>query len=299
MAWDTIDWAKSSDVGGATEVAVLTPIINGRIPNERRTYEERLAEVIAGIDDRAKMGLPIELSRIPSIHFGRLIILRPEQFLQGARLLAEGPGGEDVDLLKKDDEGAPAPLDPYIEDPDLADSITAQIAHAQHIPNEAQRQAVIGQLMALKGFAERRGARNDPSRVDCPSMLLTIVSFDGDLKVYMRDIAETLGADFDRIFENTVGYPASGAGEFGQFWPWLRRHQIPVQLFMPVYPDVSVAKIKHLELFKRRFDALVAEIEDMDREHLRAVRRKFDDFVAENSQISSGFPSNGGLYDGF
>ena len=60
---------------------MLAPIKRGRIPNERRTYEERLRLAIANLASRVKQNIPTQLDKVPTIHFGRMIIIRPEQFL--------------------------------------------------------------------------------------------------------------------------------------------------------------------------------------------------------------------------
>src|ERR1700681_972443 len=71
-----LNWAASKTIGGISEIAVLSPIKKGCVPGERRSYEERLAFAIDNLADRHRQGLPTELSRIPSIHFGRMIIIR-------------------------------------------------------------------------------------------------------------------------------------------------------------------------------------------------------------------------------
>lgn len=76
-----LNWADSTMVGQVSEIAVLSPIKRGRIPGERRTYEERLRFQIANLQGRVEQGLPTELDRVQEIHFGRMIIIRPEQFL--------------------------------------------------------------------------------------------------------------------------------------------------------------------------------------------------------------------------
>ena len=76
-----LSWATSKTIGGVSEIAVLAPIRTGCFPGEQRSYEERLAEAIQNLADRHQLGLPTELGRISSIHFGRMIIIRPEQYL--------------------------------------------------------------------------------------------------------------------------------------------------------------------------------------------------------------------------
>jgi hypothetical protein len=77
-------WAKSKTFGGVTELTLLTPIKPGPIPGERRTYEERLRFELASIQRRVDKGLNTPIGILPTIHFARWLILRPDQYLQGA-----------------------------------------------------------------------------------------------------------------------------------------------------------------------------------------------------------------------
>ena len=90
-------WAQSKFVGGVTELTLLTPITPGPIPGQRRTYEERLRHELASIQRRVDRGLNTPISIIPTIHFAGWLILRPEQYLQGACF----------------PQSAPPSLDPY------------------------------------------------------------------------------------------------------------------------------------------------------------------------------------------
>ncbi len=91
--------AQSKFVGGVTELVLLTPITPGPIPGQRRTYEERLRQELASIQRRVDRGLNTPISVIPTIHYAGWLILRPEQYLQGACFPRE----------------APPSLDPYVE----------------------------------------------------------------------------------------------------------------------------------------------------------------------------------------
>src|SRR5215469_1237523 len=81
---DVYPWASSKTVGGVTEVNLFTPIKLGLIPGEKRTYEERLYFELASIQRRVDQGLNTPIGVMPTIHFARWLILRPEQYLQGA-----------------------------------------------------------------------------------------------------------------------------------------------------------------------------------------------------------------------
>ncbi|MBR1122724.1 hypothetical protein JQ628_14445 [Bradyrhizobium lablabi] len=247
-----LNWAMSKTVGGITEIAVLAPVKKGTVPTERRTYEERLVAVIDNLADRHRRGLPTELSRIPAIHFGRLILIRPEQYLLHSRL-SEVEYESDPDLPKTLGGGrVPRPIDDYA-------------AETRTMPQG-----------------------------DLRTFLLTLVEFDGDLKVYMREIAKFIGSDFDRVFENCEGYPTSV--NFERFWLWVRRYQINTNLFYAPYSNLSVVRIKQLEDFKRRFDAFVTRVRPAPGQRVGSIDELFDEFLRENQQRASDFPTAGGVF---
>src|SRR5262249_52754206 len=151
-----LNYALSKAVGNVTEIAVMAPIRKGRIFGERRTYEARLRFVISTLQSRVQDGIPTELDKVPTIHFGRMIIIRPEQYL----VYSDVPDVKYEDPCKP--TGAAEPLG--------------------NVPKQ------------MDEFEQPRG------RPDFRSWLLTLVSFDGDLKVYFKDIATLLNTDFDRVF---------------------------------------------------------------------------------------------------
>jgi hypothetical protein len=247
-----LNWAMSKTVGGVTEIAVLAPVKKGTVPMERRTYEERLVGVIDNLADRHRRGLPTELTRIPAIHFGRLILIRPEQYLLHSNL-------GDVQYESDPDRttptaggGVPSPIDDYA-------------AEDRMMP-----------------------------RGELRTFLLTLVEFDGDLKVYMRDIAKFLGGDFDRVFENCEGYRTTD--NFEDFWLWIRRYQINTNLFYAPYANLSVVRIKQLEDFKARFDAFVSRVRSPLGQRSGSMDELFDEFLRENQRRASDFPTAGGVF---
>lgn len=262
----------SASMGGVTEIAVMAPIIKGRVPGERLTYEEKLRRVIASISDRAQRGIPHQLSTIPSIHFGRMMIIRPEQYLTnshvpGLAYYKPGEGGA-ADATYR----VPRPMDEF--------KVSIQFAGAQP-PGANGAKAGEGTANAQPSFH---------------SWLLTIVSFDGDLKVYFRDIAQFLARDFDDVFVNCVDFPSTA--NFESFWHWIRRYQVPVDLFLCAYPDVSVVRIKQLEDFKRSFDGFVAKVRTPTGRRVENMDELFDEFLRKTGQYASDFPTPGGTYRG-
>jgi hypothetical protein len=268
MGLGPMTWASSKSVGGITEVAVLSPIKKGRVPNERRTYEERARTLIATIDKRAQQGIPTELDAVATIHFGEIIVLRPEQY-----------------LVYSDVQGIS-----YEPSPD--DSIPLAIDDYQLITSAAWRSA-----QAARPGAVRRKPRAASGLPEFRTFLLTIVFFDGDLKAYFKDIAITSKTRFDQIFENCEDYPQAGTADFEGFWNWIRRYQVSVDLFAPRYPELSVVRIKQLEEFKRRFDGFVSRVRPVTGVRGHAIDDLFDEFLRENEQYEKNFPGPGGVFD--
>jgi hypothetical protein len=77
-----LDWVVSKSVGGVSEVTLFTPIKRGLIPGELRTYEERLHTELQLVQQRIDQWLPTPIGHLPTIHFARWLILRPDQYLR-------------------------------------------------------------------------------------------------------------------------------------------------------------------------------------------------------------------------
>src|SRR5262245_40970715 len=167
-----LNWVKSKSTGQVSEIAVMAPIKLGRPFGERRTYEERLRSAIDNLTMRVQQGIPIELDRIRTIHFGRMIIIRPEQYL----VYSNAPEVVQYDETSKGK--IPKPIDDYVP-------------------------------------AEPAGT---PAKFR--SWLLTLVEFDGDIRVYFRDIAQFIADDFDQLFRNCEDFGTTR--DFEGFWSWIK-----------------------------------------------------------------------------
>lgn len=250
-----MSWPASRTIGTVSELAVLAPVRAGSVPGERRTYEERLRAAIANLARRHEQGIPTELDKVGTIHFGRLIILRPEQYLYAHSGAQEDGRGTDGRVAEP------------------GQSLTDRI--------ETYRDA------------DDNHARREQSP-EFRSWLLTLVEFDGDLRVYMNDIAKFMGDGFDILFRNCEDYP--GTRPFEAFWLWIRRFQIPTDLFYAAQPTVSVARLSQLETFKRQFDAFVTRVRGPEGIRVGSMDELFDDFLRENQQYATGFPMPGGTF---
>ena len=252
-------WATSKTIGGVSEIAVLAPIRTGCFPGEQRTYEERLRRRQSRISPTAiNKDFPLNSAQIP-VHS-----LWPHDHYS-ARTVPAVLGSQRGQLSYQDTTGTAAglayrePINDYID--------------------------LIGQ--------RRPGSRKkEPAKY--ASFLLTLVEFDGDVKVYMRDIAEFLARDFDRIFENCEGYPTTR--DFEVFWLWIRRYQINTNLFYAPYSNLSTVRIKQLEEFKRQFDAFVAQVYSPNGQRIKPVDELFEQFVRDNQRFARDFPTPSGIF---
>jgi hypothetical protein len=263
MRRNLLNWVNSQTIGGVSEIAVMAPVKKGRIHDERRTYEERLRFTIANLAGRVKQGIPTELDRVPSIHFGRMIIIRPEQYLVYSAV-------NGVSYERRMRRASTLPI------PNLQIPISIDDYH---------------EIRPRRGMAGGAAIRQKPM---FRSWLLTLVEFDGDLRTYFRDIAQFLGSDFDSVFRNCEDFP--GTQKFEQFWAWIRRYQIETSLFYPRYRDLSVVRIKQLQDFKRRFDAFVATVRTPTGRRVESMDELFDEFLRKTQQYASDFPAPGGTF---
>ncbi len=257
-------WATSIVRGRVTEVTVLTPIKRGFIPGEYRTYEERLRSLLASLNDRANAGIPTPISAIATIHFARWFIIRPEQYLRYSAV--------------KGVEYEPAPqtgADPHASPPTLPPSVPMPYSPDYRL-------------------ADKMPAADAPV---FPSWLVFTSNYDGDLKAYIRMFSERIASEMDRIWSNCEGYPRAGAKDFERFWLYVRAHQIETNAFFAAYPDLSVARVQQLRVFKDQFDAFVARTRGPDGKSVGDVAALFDEFVIEQQAYTKNFPDDAGLYD--
>lgn len=173
-----LQWANSKSVGRTTEIAVMAPIKKGCVPGERRTYEERVRDVVANLAGRIERGIPQELGRVPTIHMARIFVIRPEQYLLNSRV-------DGVDYYDTKPIGAPG--------------------ENANVPKPVEDVAVDGEDPAELGDRFR-------------SWLMTLVIFDADLKPYMREVAAFLARDFDRVFENCEDFDTTARWETFWQW---------------------------------------------------------------------------------
>jgi hypothetical protein len=153
MSSNLLNWANSQTIGGVSEIAVMAPIKKGRVLRENRTYEERLRFAIGSLAGRVKQGVPTELDKVPTIHFGRMIILRPEQYLVYS----------DVQGVEYEDGDGGRLIAPTLKIPKMIDDYSEIMPPAPNLP-------VAEGLVGGGGIAKKPEFR---------SWLLTLVEFGG------------------------------------------------------------------------------------------------------------------------
>lgn len=258
-------WAASIVRGRVTEVTVLTPIKRGFIAGEYRTYEERLRSLLTSLNERANAGVPTPISAIATIHFARWFIIRPEQYLRYSSVAG---------VAYEPSARAPEP-DVHASSPTLPQSVPA-VYSPDYRPVEQSTAAAAPIL---------------------PSWLVFTSNYDGDLKAYIRMFSERIAGEMDRIWSNCEGYPIAGAKDFERFWLYVRAHQIETNAFFAAYPDLSVARVQQLRVFKDQFDAFVARTRGPDGRSVADIAALFDAFVMEQQAYTKAFPDDAGLYD--
>ena len=76
--------------------------------------------------------------------------------------------------------------------------------------------------------------------IDNDQRLLFTSNFDGSWDTYLRDFSQKTPDGMDRIFGHCDGYPAGGCRDFEAFKEYVRKHQVPTDLFYAAYPETSV-----------------------------------------------------------
>ncbi len=93
--------------------------------------------------------------------------------------------------------------------------------------------------------------------IDDDRRLLFASSYDGSLESYMDDFINKVAWGINVVFGNGVGFPRvswlflGGAKNEGKYKRYLRRHQIPTQVWYKAYPGLSVADLNRNTLIRR------------------------------------------------
>jgi hypothetical protein len=79
--------------------------------------------------------------------------------------------------------------------------------------------------------------------------LLFFSNYDGSWENYLGDFVDKQSKGLTAIWSNTEGFPAArwlvldGASDEERFKLWVRRHQVPTQVWFSAYPDLSLPDV--------------------------------------------------------
>lgn len=113
--------------------------------------------------------------------------------------------------------------------------------------------------------------------------LIFTSNFDGSMWQYLRDFANLIADDLDRVWENCEGYPVSGSRDFDAFWAYVRDHQVSTTAFYADNFQETVQRRRALIEFKTNFDKFLSQWHNVDKDKkCREFREAFNEFVLAN-----------------
>jgi len=92
--------------------------------------------------------------------------------------------------------------------------------------------------------------------LDDKKRLLFTSNYDGSLDSYMDDFINKVAFGLNLVFSNGIGYPkthlliSSGASQEMEFKNYLRRHQVPTDVWYKAYPDLTAADLARNSLVR-------------------------------------------------
>jgi hypothetical protein len=96
--------------------------------------------------------------------------------------------------------------------------------------------------------------------IDNDQRLLFTSNFDGSWESYLRDFSQKTPDGMDRIFGHCDGYPAGGCRDFEAFKDYVRKYQVPTDLFYAAYPDTSVRAVVEALRVKKLTDEFLRQL---------------------------------------
>jgi hypothetical protein len=104
--------------------------------------------------------------------------------------------------------------------------------------------------------------------IDDKKRLLFASNYDGALETYMDDFINKVGWGLNLVFSNGIGYPATkwlivdGAKDEQDFKNFLRRHQLPTNVWYKAYPGLTAFDLKRNALIRRGVEQ--AQLSDVE-----------------------------------
>jgi hypothetical protein len=95
---------------------------------------------------------------------------------------------------------------------------------------------------------------------DNDTRLLFTSNFDGSWEAYLRDFSLKTPEGMDRIFGHCDGYPEGGCRDFEAFKEYVRKFQVPTDLFYAAYPETSVKAVTEALRVKKATDEFLRQL---------------------------------------
>jgi len=97
--------------------------------------------------------------------------------------------------------------------------------------------------------------------IDGRQRIIFLSNYDGSLESYMDDFINKVGFGLNLVFSNGIGYPRAswlilgGSRDERKFKEYLRRHQIPTQVWYKAYPGLTAADLERNLRIRKGLDA--------------------------------------------
>ena len=82
-----------------------------------------------------------------------------------------------------------------------------------------------------------------PTGDDAGSLLFTS-NFDGPWENYIEDFAAKSAPTFDAIYCHCEGWPPNGARDVDAFEAYVRKYEVPVEVYYRAYPMATVRQVR-------------------------------------------------------
>jgi hypothetical protein len=152
-----------------------------------------------------------------------------------------------------------------VEDFDVTNSFSAM---GSLKPGLARRWAAIALLSAIDFFARHVYTRGRLARVrtihfarwvflDGKTRVIFLSNYDGSLESYMDDFINKVGFGLNLSFSHGIGFPRTrwlafeGSSDERKFKEYLRRHQMPTQVWYQAYPGLTAVDLERHTLVRR------------------------------------------------
>ena len=96
--------------------------------------------------------------------------------------------------------------------------------------------------------------------LDARKRVIFLSNYDGSLESYMDDFINKVGFGLNVVFSNGIGYPSTdwlicgGCHDERKFKEYLRRHQMPTQVWYKAYPGLTANDLERNVHVREGFD---------------------------------------------